>query len=162
MSADSRCQMDASRTPTAGHKRGREHQPAPSPSNSPLAALLEQIRRLKLPSVDSSTANRLLGPFVREALKFDERGTLLAIVQQFGWEDTPAGGSSSAAGFTRALDLGSFSLLLQVRMLFTISKLDRAEDAWHGWEGSRGKSSLFWLNPLPKVGFQGHSSTVYL
>jgi hypothetical protein len=61
---------------------------------------------LKLPSIDAATANRLLGPFVKEALKFDDRGTLLAIVQQFGWD--PNG------DFTRALDLGSFSLLLQV------------------------------------------------
>lgn len=89
------------RTPTAGHKRGRETQP----SSSPLARLLEQIRRIKLPSVDADTANRLLGPFIREALKYDERGTLLAIVQQFGWQ---AGGE-----FSQAIDLGSFSLLLQ-------------------------------------------------
>lgn len=94
------------RTPTtAGHKRGRE-----TPSSSPLARLLEQIRRLKLPSVDAATANRLLGPFVKEALRFDERGTLLAIVQQFGWQ---AGGQD----FTQPIDLGSFSLLLQVCMI---------------------------------------------
>jgi hypothetical protein len=91
------------RTPTAGTKRGR---PEASPSSSPISRLLEQIRRLKLPSIDAATANRLLGPFVKEALKFDDHGTLLAIVQQFGWD--PNG------EFTRALDLGSFSLLLQV------------------------------------------------
>jgi hypothetical protein len=91
-----------------GLKRAREAAGgAPSHHHHPLATLLEQIRRLKLPSVDPDTANRLLGPFIREALRLDERGTLLAIVQQFGWQ---AGGE-----FTQAIDLGSFSLLLQVR-----------------------------------------------
>eukprot|EP00775_Hariotina_reticulata_P006093 gene6093-6331_t len=52
-----------------------------------------------------ATANQLLGPFIREALKYDDgKGTLLAIVQQFGWE---------AGVFSQGLDLGSFSLLLQ-------------------------------------------------
>jgi hypothetical protein len=88
-----------------------------------------------VPTVDAATANRLLGPFVREALKFDERGTLLGIVEQFGWQaaagtagtaaagasgdDKGAVGSGAATGeFSRALDLGSFSLLLQVRGSF--------------------------------------------
>lgn len=102
-------------TPVAGHKRGRE------PEEQPIFGLLEQIRRLKLPCVDAATANKLLGPFVREALKFDERDTLLAIVAQFGWQEAQQGGpgaagpsSSPPGGFDRALDLGSFSLLLQV------------------------------------------------
>lgn len=102
----------ASRTPTAGtagHKRSREQPAAAAAEEQPLAALLEQIRRLKLPSLcDAATANRLLAPFVQEALRLDERGTLLAIVQQFGWE----GGSGE---FSKAIDLGSLSLLLQVR-----------------------------------------------
>jgi hypothetical protein len=81
-------------------KRGR------AAEASPLGRLLEQIRRLKLPCVDAATANQLLGPFIREALKYDDgKGTLLAIVQQFGWE---------TGTFSQDLDLGSFSLLLQV------------------------------------------------
>lgn len=96
--------LGASRTPTAGHKRSRE------PEEQPLAALLEQIRRLKLPSLcDAATANRLLAPFVQEALKLDERGTLLGIVQQFGWE-------GASGEFIKPIDLGSLSLLLQARL----------------------------------------------
>eukprot|EP00879_Flechtneria_rotunda_P022680 GHRR01023952.1.p1 GENE.GHRR01023952.1~~GHRR01023952.1.p1 ORF type:complete len:356 (+),score=62.70 GHRR01023952.1:575-1642(+) len=83
-----------------GLKRGRE-----ASESSPLGRLLEQIRRLKLPAIDAETANELIGPFLREALKYDDsKGTLFAIVQQFGWE---------AAGFSKGVDLGSFSLLLQ-------------------------------------------------
>jgi hypothetical protein len=98
---------DGARTP-CGSKRPREVPPAGDcASPSPLARLLEQIRRLKLPSVDAGTANRLLGPFVREALKYDERGSLMAIVEQFSWQ-------ARGEAFTQAIDLGSFSLLLQV------------------------------------------------
>lgn len=81
-------------------KRGREQA-----HSSPLRSLLEQIRRLKLPSIDAATADELLAPFIKQALQFDIEGTLLAIVRQFGWQ---------ADGFTTGVDLGSFSLLLQV------------------------------------------------
>lgn len=81
-------------------KRGRAEQ-----ASSPLRSLLEQIRRLKLPSIDAATADQLLAPFCKAALQFDSEGMLLAILQQFGWE---------AGGFTKGVDLGSFSLLLQV------------------------------------------------
>ncbi|KAF6263903.1 kinase-like domain-containing protein [Scenedesmus sp. NREL 46B-D3] len=80
-------------------KRGREQA-----HSSPLRSLLEQIRRLKLPSIDAATADELLAPFIKQALQFDIEGTLLAIVRQFGWQ---------ADGFTTGVDLGSFSLLLQ-------------------------------------------------
>ncbi|WIA34068.1 hypothetical protein OEZ86_012446 [Tetradesmus obliquus] len=80
-------------------KRGREQA-----NSSPLRSLLEQIRRLKLPSIDAATADELLAPFIKQALQFDTEGTLLAIVKQFGWQ---------ADGFTTGVDLGSFSLLLQ-------------------------------------------------
>jgi hypothetical protein len=60
---------------------------------------------LKLPSIDAATADELLAPFIKQALQFDTAGTLLAIVRQFGWQ---------ADGFTTGVDLGSFSLLLQV------------------------------------------------
>lgn len=83
----------------SSRKRGREV------SGSPLQCLLEQIRRLKLPSVDAATANELLAPFVRDALRHDDKGALASIVAQFGW----AGDS-----FCRAVDLGGLSLLLQV------------------------------------------------
>eukprot|EP00882_Tetradesmus_deserticola_P017021 GHRQ01018207.1.p1 GENE.GHRQ01018207.1~~GHRQ01018207.1.p1 ORF type:complete len:129 (+),score=19.74 GHRQ01018207.1:208-594(+) len=83
-------------------KRGREQA-----HSSPLRSLLEQIRRLKLPSIDAATADELLAPFIKQALQYDIEGTLLAIVSQFGWQ---------ADGFTTGVDLGSLSLLLQVSL----------------------------------------------
>lgn len=126
--------VSAAATPTGSDQQSRKRS-REAPESSPLGRLLEQIRRLKLPCVDAATANRLLGPFLAQALKFDDgkgagtapgrrwlartvgarrrglpprlpAGTLLGIVQQFGWEN---------GSFCKGVDLGSFSLLLQVR-----------------------------------------------
>jgi hypothetical protein len=97
--------------PEVGFQRLWVVRPISKAEQQPCSALLEQIRRLKLPAVDAATANRLLGPFVREALKFDERSTLLGIVQQFGWVVCAAPPSAAAAAgsaggeFSRSIDL---------------------------------------------------------
>lgn len=80
-----------------------------SDTTSPLQSLLEQIRRLKLPSIDQATANSLLRPWLLKALEQDDKGTLLEAMQPFGWSD---------GGFSRSVDLGMLSLVLQVVLWF--------------------------------------------
>lgn len=151
----------AARTPTL--KRART-----DPKPLCLQLLLEQVKRLKIPSCDCATANRLLGPFVREALKFDdERGTLLTIVEQFGWQAQPdtvrladtgaagaagaGAGSVAAAGeFCRTLDLGSFSLGLQVRCFAASSSVIGQQGVGMAvWEGNRAQMFCFCANAGP-------------
>jgi serine/threonine protein kinase len=55
--------------------------------------------------LDRDTANKVLGPFLRDALERDDSsGSLLGIVQQFGWD---------GVGFTGPVDLFSLSTALQ-------------------------------------------------
>ena len=74
-------------------------------SDSPLGRLLEQIKRLKLPFLERDTANKVLAPFLKDALERDDTsGSLLGIVQQFGW---------NGVGFTGPVDLFTLSTALQ-------------------------------------------------
>lgn len=92
-------------TPSPCIDQSRKRTREGSDNTSPLQSLLEQIRRLKLPSIDQATANRLLKPWLLKALEQDDKGTLLEAIQPFGWSST---------GFSKTVDLGMLSLVLQV------------------------------------------------
>eukprot|EP00878_Enallax_costatus_P034284 GHUV01038005.1.p1 GENE.GHUV01038005.1~~GHUV01038005.1.p1 ORF type:complete len:206 (-),score=26.82 GHUV01038005.1:132-749(-) len=92
-------------TPSPNNDQSRKRSREVSDTTSPLQSLLEQIRRLKLPSIDQATANSLLRPWLLKALEQDDKGTLLEAIQPFGW---------SSAGFSKTVDLGMLSLVLQV------------------------------------------------
>lgn len=91
-------------TPSPCNDQSRKRSREVPGTTSPLQSLLEQIRRLKLPSIDQATANSLLKPWLLKALEHDDKGTLLEAIQPFGWSST---------GFSKTVDLGMLSLVLQ-------------------------------------------------
>jgi len=61
-------------------KRGRET------GGSPLSRLLDQLKRLRVPSISPEEANALLGPLVLDCLKLCNDSTLTDILRNFGWQ----------------------------------------------------------------------------
>ena len=82
----------------AGRKRGRE-----ATGTSPLSRLLDQLRRLKLPSISGEDANLLLGPLVLDCLKLCNDSTLTEILCSFGWQDEAFTGPVNLFGLATAL-----------------------------------------------------------
>jgi hypothetical protein len=62
-------------------KRGRE-----AVGDSPLSRLLDQLKRLRVPSISPEEANALLGPLVLDCLKLCNDSTLTDILWNFGWQ----------------------------------------------------------------------------
>lgn len=81
----------------SGRKRGRD------PSTSPLSRLLDQLKRLRVPSIGPDEANRLLGPLVLDCLAVCNDSSLSDILSSFGWQ---------GAGFTTTVNLFGLSTAL--------------------------------------------------
>jgi hypothetical protein len=91
-------------------------------TESSLGRLLEQIKRLKLPTIDREFANRMLAPFVREALtQVDTNGTLLGIIRLHGWD---------TSGFVGPVDLFSLSTAVQKYRYERLQELGSGSYAW--------------------------------
>lgn len=81
----------------SGRKRGRDS------TTSPLSRLLDQLKRLRVPSIGPDEANALLGPLVLDCLAACNDSSLSDILSSFGWQGN---------GFTATVNLFGLSTAL--------------------------------------------------
>jgi len=87
-------------------KRGRSLNEEQQP-DSPLSSLIAALKQARLPCVEASAANVLIGSYVRECLRYDDvKGTLRRLLSSFSWD-------AEEACFTARVDLFAVQTALQ-------------------------------------------------
>ena len=115
----------------SGRKRGRDT------ATSPLSRLLDQLKRLRVPSIGPEEANALLGPLVLDCLGGCNDSSLADILASFGWQ---------GGGFTTTVNLFGLSTALskyrwvrvQVRRPLGVKDCSRRRDRGRGGGGQGG------------------------
>jgi hypothetical protein len=70
---------------------------------SPLTRLLDQLKRLRVPSIPAEEANALLGPLVLDCLKLCNDSSLADILWNFGWQGNAFTAPVNLFGLSTAL-----------------------------------------------------------
>jgi hypothetical protein len=97
-------------------KRGRD---ASIAQPAGLSRLLEQLKRLRVPSISSEEANALLGPLVLDCLKLCSDSTLGDILWNFGWRGEAFTSPVNLFGLSTALSKYRW-VRVQVSSLFPL------------------------------------------